>query len=161
MKIQNYIPPQAPKTLKANQPKDTPAQESFTRSDRAFQATSKTAKNLTSFNVATGLGVSLGITSGSLVQAATASAPLAIVVGGALGVAAAYGGYQVGSSMSDWAGKIGRRLDKNQPERGEALARGLMTAATGITFIESSGVTGLQMGVLALNGGLTYALDDK
>ena len=152
MKIQNYIPPQAPKTLKANQPKDTPAQESFTRSDRAFQATSKTAKNLTSFNVATGLGVSLGITSGSLVQAATASAPLAIVVGGALGVAAAYG---------DWAGKIGRRLDKNQPERGEALARGLMTAATGITFIESSGVTGLQMGVLALNGGLTYALDDK
>lgn len=158
MKIQNYTPPQAPKNLRTPQPKEVPPQESFTRGERAFQAASQTSRNLTSMNVATGLGVTLAVTVGSLVQSAVGSTPLAFAAGGACGLAAAYGGYQTGGTMSDWAGKLGRRLDKNQPERGEAIARGLMTAATGITFIESSAVTALQVGVIGLNGGLTYAL---
>jgi hypothetical protein len=158
MKIQNYIPSQAPRTLKAPQPQEAPPTETFTRGDRAFQTASRTARTLTSCNLSVSCGMTLGVGVGSLLQATLASAPLSAVVGGACGVAAAYGGFQAGATMSDWAGKLGRRLDKNQPERGEAIARGLMAGATGMTFI-NSGVAGMQLGVIGLNGSLAYAFD--
>ena len=157
MKIQSHTPPQTPKTLKAREPKEGLPQESFSSGDRAFQAMSATSRTFTRLNVAVASGVTLGIGIGSLLQATLSVTPLSFVAGGACGLVAAYGGYHAGGSMSDWAGKLGARADQSQPERGEAIARGLMNAATGLVLCQSPGVAALQFGITALNGGITQA----
>lgn len=54
------IPSQAPKTLKAPKPQQTPPSESFTRGDRAFQIAPRTSRTLTSCQLELA-GMQLGV----------------------------------------------------------------------------------------------------